>query len=170
MVTAESAVSEAPLAVVALGGLDRVARVAVERGDRRFAHAGQESDQFLQAVGGHASGAVSDEELQEIEAAACPGAGACGGQFTANTMALALTTLGLSPMGVNDIPAVHPDKNKAMYECGRRAVEQIREGQNARQMVSRASLRNAAAAWSAIAVPIASIVGHGLALTVLLLS
>ncbi|NNK34166.1 MAG: dihydroxy-acid dehydratase, partial [Xanthomonadales bacterium] len=105
----------------------------------------------FQAVGGHASGAVSDEELQEIEAAACPGAGACGGQFTANTMALALTTLGLSPMGINDIPAVHPDKNKAMYECGRRAVEQIREGQNARQMVSRASLRNAAAVTSATA-------------------
>jgi dihydroxy-acid dehydratase len=105
----------------------------------------------FQAVGGHASGAVSDEELREIEAAACPGAGACGGQFTANTMALALTTLGLSPMGINDIPAVHPEKDKAMYECGRRAVEQIREGQNARQMVSRASLRNAAAVTSATA-------------------
>ena len=105
----------------------------------------------FQAVGGHAGGSVSDEELREIETAACPGAGACGGQFTANTMALALTTLGLSPMGVNDIPAVHPDKEKAMYECGLRAVEQIREGQNARQMISRESLLNAAAVTSATA-------------------
>jgi dihydroxy-acid dehydratase len=105
----------------------------------------------FQAVGAHAGGTIDDEELREIESEACPGAGACGGQFTANTMALALTTLGLSPMGVNDIPAVHPDKAQAMFDCGKRAVEQIREGQNARQMVSTESLRNAAAVTSATA-------------------
>jgi dihydroxy-acid dehydratase len=105
----------------------------------------------FQAVGAHAGGTIDEEELREIESEACPGAGACGGQFTANTMALALTTLGLSPMGVNDIPAIHPDKAEAMFECGKRAVEQIREGQNARQMVSTESLRNAAAVTSATA-------------------
>mgnify|MGYP001813353357 FL=1 len=105
----------------------------------------------FQAVGAHAAGAIDDAELKEIESEACPGAGACGGQFTANTMALALTTLGLSPMGVNDIPAVHPDKSQAMHDCGRRVVDQVREGQNARQMISLQSLRNAATVTSATA-------------------
>jgi dihydroxy-acid dehydratase len=105
----------------------------------------------FQAVGAHAAGTMDEAELREIEAEACPGAGACGGQFTANTMALALTTLGLSPMGVNDIPAVHPDKAKAMTGCGKRVVEQIREGQSARRMISVESLRNAATVTSATA-------------------
>jgi dihydroxy-acid dehydratase len=105
----------------------------------------------FQAVGAHAAGTMDESELHEIEAAACPGAGACGGQFTANTMALALTTLGLSPMGVNDIPAIHPDKATAVFDCGRRVVDQIREGQNARQMISQESLRNAATVTSATA-------------------
>jgi dihydroxy-acid dehydratase len=105
----------------------------------------------FQAVGAHAAGTMDEAELREIEAEACPGAGACGGQFTANTMALALTTLGLSPMGVNDIPAVHPDKAKAMTACGKRVVEQIREGQSARRMISVESLRNAATVTSATA-------------------
>src|SRR3954452_16093894 len=60
-----------------------------------------------EAVGAHSAGTIDDAELREVEVAACPGAGACGGQFTANTMALAMSFLGLSPMGLNDIPAVH---------------------------------------------------------------
>ena len=60
-----------------------------------------------------------------VEQAACPGAGACGGQFTANTMALAMTFLGLSPMGLNDIPAVHPDKRQAAFEAGRLVVDAL---------------------------------------------
>ena len=105
----------------------------------------------FQAVGAHAAGTIDDAELREIEAEACPGAGACGGQFTANTMALALTTMGLSPMGVNDIPAVHPDKARAVFDCGQRVVQQVREGQSARRMVSVESLRNAATVTSATA-------------------
>ena len=105
----------------------------------------------FQAVGAHAAGTIDDAELREIEAEACPGAGACGGQFTANTMALALTTMGLSPMGVNDIPAVHPDKAQAVFDCGQRVVQQVREGQSARRMVSVESLRNAATVTSATA-------------------
>jgi len=105
----------------------------------------------FEAVGAHAAGKIDDAELAEIEKEACPGAGACGGQFTANTMAIALTSLGLSPMGVNDIPAVHPDKLEAMRACGKRLVEQVREGQSPRSLVSHASLRNAATVVTATA-------------------
>jgi len=105
----------------------------------------------FEAVGAHAAGKIDGKELTEIEKEACPGAGACGGQFTANTMALALTALGLSPMGVNDIPAIHPDKIETMRACGRRLVEQVREGQSTRSLVSLESLRNAATLVTATA-------------------
>jgi dihydroxy-acid dehydratase len=105
----------------------------------------------FEAVGAHAAGKIDEAELIEVEKDACPGAGACGGQFTANTMALALTTLGLSPMGVNDIPAVHPDKAKAVFDCGTRVVEMVREGLSARDMISIESLRNAATVTTATA-------------------
>jgi dihydroxy-acid dehydratase len=105
----------------------------------------------FEAVGAHAAGKIDEAELIEVEKEACPGAGACGGQFTANTMALALTTLGVSPMGVNDIPALHPDKAKAVFDCGQRVVEQVREGLSAREMISVDSLRNAATVTTATA-------------------
>jgi len=105
----------------------------------------------FQAVGAHAAGSIDEAELTEIEKDALPGPGACGGQFTANTMALAMTTLGLSPMGLNDIPAVHPDKPKAARAAGRRAVELVNEGISARSMVSAESLRNAATVTTATA-------------------
>jgi len=105
----------------------------------------------FEAVGAHAAGKIDEAELIEVEKEACPGAGACGGQFTANTMALALTTLGLSPMGVNDIPALHPDKAKALFACGKRVVDQVREAQSARAMISVESLRNAATVTTATA-------------------
>src|SRR5688572_30446456 len=73
----------------------------------------------FEAVGAYSAGKIGDAELKAVEVAACPGAGACGGQFTANTMALALTFLGLSPMGLNDIPAVHPAKAEAAVQAGR---------------------------------------------------
>ncbi|WP_019960789.1 dihydroxy-acid dehydratase [Woodsholea maritima] len=97
----------------------------------------------FEAVGAHACGAMTENELAEVEKAACPGAGACGGQFTANTMAMALTLLGLSPMGLNDIPARHPDKPAAAAACGRLAVELAMAGTGARQFITQASLYNA---------------------------
>src|SRR4051812_8172849 len=105
----------------------------------------------FEAVGAHSAGTIDDAELREVEVAACPGAGACGGQFTANTMALAMTFLGLSPMGVNDIPAVHPGKSGAAEEAGRVLVEAVRAGRNARSLITPASLRNAAVAGTATA-------------------
>ncbi len=105
----------------------------------------------FEAVGAHSAGSIGDEELKRVELAACPGAGACGGQFTANTMALALSFLGLSPIGLNDIPAVHSGKGKAAEEAGRILVEAVREGRNARRYITPDSLTNAAVAGTATA-------------------
>ncbi|GAA3995597.1 dihydroxy-acid dehydratase [Sphingomonas humi] len=105
----------------------------------------------FEAVGSHSAGKIDDAELAEVEAAACPGAGACGGQFTANTMALAMSFLGLSPIGLNDIPAVLAEKAAAAREAGRMTVEALRAGRNARQMITAAGLRNAAVAGTATA-------------------
>lgn len=105
----------------------------------------------FEAVGACAAGRITEAELGAVERAACPGAGACGGQFTANTMALALTFLGLSPMGLNDIPATDPRKPDAARRAGELVVDAFREGRNARQFITAASLKNAAAAVSATA-------------------
>jgi len=105
----------------------------------------------FEAVGAYSAGNIDDEELKAVETHACPGAGACGGQFTANTMALAMSFLGLSPMGLNDIPAVHPDKPRAAYEAGRWTVEALKAGRFPRDLVTPASLRNAAIAGTATA-------------------
>jgi dihydroxy-acid dehydratase len=105
----------------------------------------------FEAIGAHGAGTLDDAGLAAVEKAACPGAGACGGQFTANTMALALTFLGLSPAGLNDIPATHPDKPKAAYEAGRVLVEALEAGRNARRFITPQSLRNAAVAATATA-------------------
>jgi dihydroxy-acid dehydratase len=105
----------------------------------------------FEAVGAHSAGGIGDEELKAVETHACPGAGACGGQFTANTMALAMSFLGLSPIGLNDIPAVHRDKPAAAVEAGRLALEALRAKRNARGLITAASLRNAAVAGTATA-------------------
>ena len=105
----------------------------------------------FEAVGAHSAGTIGDSELQAVETAACPGAGACGGQFTANTMALAMSFLGLSPIGLNDIPAVHPDKAQAAFDAGRLALDALRAGRNARSLITAESLRNAAVAGTATA-------------------
>ncbi len=105
----------------------------------------------FEAVGAHGAGTLDDAGLHAVEAAACPGAGACGGQFTANTMALAMTFLGLSPMGLNDIPAVAPAKAAAAELAGRAVVDAVKAGRNARQFITPASLRNAAVAGTATA-------------------
>src|SRR5438309_5292867 len=105
----------------------------------------------FEAVGAHSAGGIADEELKSVETHACPGAGACGGQFTANTMALAMSFLGLSPIGLNDIPAVHRDKPAAAVEAGRLALEALRAGRNARGFITAESLRNAAVAGTATA-------------------
>ena len=106
----------------------------------------------FEAVGAHSAGRIDDAELKRIETHACPGAGACGGQFTANTMAMVLTFLGLSPLGANDIPAIHADKPEAARACGELVMHRLREGgPTPRALLSPAALRNAARAVSATA-------------------
>lgn len=105
----------------------------------------------FQAVGAHAAGNLDDEGLRRIECAACPGAGACGGQFTANTMSLVMTFLGMSPMGANDIPAEHQDKPHAAYGAGKLAVEAFHHNRLPRDLITVTSLKNAATAATATA-------------------
>ncbi|TAL82907.1 MAG: dihydroxy-acid dehydratase [Rhodanobacter sp.] len=100
--------------------------------------------QVFEAVGAHGAGKIDDEELAAVERDACPGAGACGGQFTANTMAMVLSTLGLSPMGFNDIPATHPAKGAAAFRCGELVMECLQANRTPREMLNRTSLSNAA--------------------------
>jgi len=103
----------------------------------------------FEAVGAFARGKLSEQEFREIENCACPGAGACGGQFTANTMALALEFLGLSPMGSASPPALDPRKKQIAYECGRLVMEMLRRGQKPRDYLTRASFENAIAGVAA---------------------
>jgi dihydroxy-acid dehydratase len=99
----------------------------------------------FEAVGAHAAGRLDDAGLLAIEAHACPGAGACGGQYTANTMALALEFLGLSPVGYNGIPALDPRKEPATREAGRAAVEALLAGRRPAATLGRRSFENAIA-------------------------
>jgi len=106
----------------------------------------------FEAVGAHAAGTLDDAGLAEVERAACPGAGACGGQFTANTMAMVLTFLGLSPLGLNDIPALHPDKGAAAFATGELVMRRFHDqGPTPSRILTRAAFRNAARAVSATA-------------------
>jgi dihydroxy-acid dehydratase len=105
----------------------------------------------FEAVGAHAAGTIDDAELEAIEKAACPGAGACGGQFTANTMAMSLTMMGLSPVGTNDVPAIHPDKNTVAFQAGQQVMAALEAGRTPDQLINSVSLRNAATAVCATA-------------------
>jgi dihydroxy-acid dehydratase len=99
----------------------------------------------FEAVGAHAAGRLSATGLCAIEDHACPGAGACGGQFTANTMAMVCELLGLAPMGSASVPATAPEKPAEARRCGRLAMEALLGGRTARSVLSRASLDNAIA-------------------------
>jgi dihydroxy-acid dehydratase len=100
----------------------------------------------FEAVGAHAAGKMSDADLKEIETVACPGAGACGGQFTANTMALALEFIGLTPLGLGAVPAEDAKKDEAAYRCGTLVMELLRQGVTPRKILTRQAFENAIAA------------------------
>ncbi len=100
----------------------------------------------FEAVGSHARGKMSTEELHELESKACPGAGACGGQFTANTMAIAFEFLGISPLGFNGIPALDPQKGKAAVQCGQLVMDLLKKDIRPKQIITRQALENAIAA------------------------
>ena len=103
----------------------------------------------FEAVGACAAGKMTVKELTDLEDHACPGAGACGGQFTANTMATAITFLGISPMGLNEIPATDPRKGKAAFDCGKIVMRLLKEDVRPNQIITPVALRNAIASVAA---------------------
>jgi dihydroxy-acid dehydratase len=103
----------------------------------------------FEAVGAYQAGTMTLEELYAIENAACPGAGACGGQYTANTMSTALEFLGLSPAGLNGIPAEDPQKDEAARRTGELAMRLVRDNVRPAEIVTRAALENAIASIAA---------------------
>jgi dihydroxy-acid dehydratase len=105
--------------------------------------------EVFEAVGAHAAGRMDDADLAELEAAASPGAGACGGQFTANTMAMAFEVLGISPMGSSMVPAEHKAKAQTAFEIGELVLDMLRRGQRPSDIITRDALENAIAAIAA---------------------
>ena len=112
----------------------------------RFAGHDVTIQEVFEAVGAHAAGKMTDEELHELEGAASPGPGACGGQFTANTMAMAFEVLGISPMGPSMVPAQDPSKAQVAFEAGKLVVDVLRRGLRPRDIITREALENAIAA------------------------
>jgi len=103
----------------------------------------------FEAIGAYRAGKISVEELYEIESAACPGAGACGGQFTANTMSTAMEFLGLSPGGLNGIPAEDPKKDDAARQAGELVMTLVHHDIRPSQIVTRNAIENAIASVAA---------------------
>ena len=105
----------------------------------------------FEAVGACSAGRMTESDLRRLEDVACPGAGACGGQFTANTMSMAVALLGLSPMGLNDIPALDPRKGDAAFQCGQLILKLIAEDLRPAQILTRTAFENAIAGVAATA-------------------
>jgi dihydroxy-acid dehydratase len=103
----------------------------------------------FEAVGANAAGKISDAELLAVENAACPGAGACGGQFTANTMATVMEIIGLSPFGTASVPQVDPRKNDVAIRCGKLIMEAVKNDLKPRDIATRAAFDNAIASVAA---------------------
>src|SRR5438309_7059375 len=102
-----------------------------------------------EAIGANAAGKMSDADLRELENVACPRAGACGGQFTANTMAMALEFIGLSPMGTASVPATDPRKDEVARRCGQLVIDILRRGVTPSDILTRQAFENAIAGVAA---------------------
>src|SRR6267142_991319 len=103
-------------------------------------------EDVFEGVGAFAAGKMTEAELLELEANACPGAGACGGQFTANTMAMAFEFLGISPLNANSVPAVDPRKELVGYQAGQMVMDLIRKNITPKQIMTRDAFLNAVTA------------------------
>jgi len=103
----------------------------------------------FEAVGAHARGKITDKQLKEIECAACPGVGACGGQFTANTMALVCEFLGIAPMGASSIPATDKGKAQAGELAGKLALDLLRRDVTTLKIITKTAIENAIAGVAA---------------------
>jgi len=102
--------------------------------------------QVFEAIGAHAAGKINDAQLEAVEASACPGAGACGGQFTANTMAMAGEFLGISPIQITGVPAMSKEKHAASRAAGRMLMDVVRSGLKPSQIITKESVEDAIAA------------------------
>jgi len=140
-----------PGVVMALARLD-IPGLALYGGSIAPGHLGDRDltiQDVFEAVGAYGSGKISAEQFKAVENFACPGAGACGGQFTANTMSTALEFLGISPMGSNGIPAAVAEKDEAAFNAGKLVVELLRRDLRPSQILTRKSIENAIASVAA---------------------
>ncbi len=103
----------------------------------------------FEAVGANAAGKITDQELHDLEEVACPGAGACGGQYTANTMSTVMEMIGLSPMGFNSVPAMDAQKDGVAFDCGKLVMKVLQKGITSRQILTRKAFENAIASVAA---------------------
>ena len=103
----------------------------------------------FEAVGAYGSGRIDADQFKAVENTACPGAGACGGQFTANTMSTVMEFLGISPMGSNGIPATVAEKEEAAFNAGRLIIDILRSDLRPSQIITRKAIENAIAAVAA---------------------
>src|SRR6266436_4765894 len=140
-----------PSAVMALARLDLPGLVLYNGSiaPGRFRGRDVTIQDVFEAVGAAAVGTMSNEDVHELENVACPGAGACGAMFTANTMATVLEFLGISPAGLNDVPATDPAKHQAAFEAGRIAMQLVRDDTRPSQVITRDAIENAITAIAA---------------------
>jgi dihydroxy-acid dehydratase len=141
-----------PGAIIALGRLDIPGLVLYNGTIYPGTYKGKRDATIVtifEAIGAYRAGKMSAEELYQIESVSCPGAGACGGQYTANTMSMTLEILGLSPAGLNGIPAEHPDKDRAAYRCGEIVMDLVHGDVRPSTFVTRKSIQNAIACIAA---------------------
>ena len=140
-----------PGVVMALARLD-IPGLALYGGSIAPGHLGDKDltiQDVFEAVGAYASKRIDAEQLLAVENAACPGAGACGGQFTANTMATVMEFLGISPMGSNGIPATVGEKDEAAFNAGKLVMELLRRDLRPSQILTRKAIENAIASVAA---------------------
>jgi dihydroxy-acid dehydratase len=140
-----------PAAAMAVGRLDLPSVILYNGTIYPGTYKGQPQDvvSVYEAIGAYRAGKMSAQDLYELESAACPGAGACGGQFTANTMSMCLEFLGLSPAGLNAIPAEDERKDGAARQCGELVMDLVRRDVRPSGIVTRQSLENAIAGVAA---------------------
>ncbi len=141
-----------PGAIIALGRLDIPGVILYNGSIYPGVYKGKRDATIVtifEAIGAYRAGNMTAEELYEIESVSCPGAGACGGQYTANTMSMTLEILGLSPAGLNGIPAEHPGKDAAAARCGEIVMDLVRRDVRPKEFVTRKSIDNAIACVAA---------------------
>jgi dihydroxy-acid dehydratase len=140
-----------PGVVMALARLD-IPGLALYGGSIAPGHLGDKDltiQDVFEAVGAYARGRINEQQFRAVENAACPGAGACGGQFTANTMSTVMEFLGISPMVSNGIPATVAEKDDAAFNAGKLVVDMLRRNSRPSQIITRPSLENAIASVAA---------------------